>query len=124
VDADGMPVRVFVTDGTTADCTKAGELIKDIKARYLIADKGYDSDEVIRLARKKRMVVVIPPKRNRNVMRYHYKGIYKHRHKVENAFLKMKQWRGIATRYCKNVASFIAGVQICCLMVWLSASIL
>jgi hypothetical protein len=32
--------------------------------------------------------------------------------------MQMKQWRGIASRYCKNVASFVAGVQICCLMMW------
>jgi transposase len=119
-----MPVRTIVTDGTTADCTKAEELIKGIKAKYLIADKGYDSDEIIRKARKRKMIVVIPPKSNRKEKRYHYKGIYKQRHKVENAFLKMKQWRGIATRYCKNLASFVAGVQICCLMMWLSVSIL
>jgi transposase len=70
------------------------------------------------------MIVVIPPKRNRKERKYHYKELYKKRHKVENAFLRLKQWRGIATRYCKNVASFVAGVQICCLMAWLSASIL
>ena len=54
-----MPIRVIVTDGTTADCTKAEELIDGIKARYLLADKGYDSDEIVRLARKRKMVVVI-----------------------------------------------------------------
>jgi transposase len=118
------PVRTTITGGTTADCTKASELIEGIKAKYLIADKGYDSDEIIRKARSKKMIVVIPPKSNRKEKRYHYKGIYKQRHKVENAFLKMKEWRGIATRYCKNVDSFEAAVQICCLMAWLSASIL
>jgi transposase len=113
-----MPIRAIITDGTTADCTKAGELIRDIKAKYLLADKGYDSNEIINLARKRKMVAVIPPRSNRKEKRYHYRELYKKRHKVENAFLKMKQWRGIATRYSKNIASYQAAVQICCIMMW------
>ena len=41
------------------------------------------------------------------------------RHLVENAFLLLKRWRGIAIRYAKNVASFVAAVQIRCIAVWL-----
>jgi hypothetical protein len=44
VDAAGMPVRVIVTDGTTADYTQAESLIKGLKAGFLLADNGYDSD--------------------------------------------------------------------------------
>ena len=31
-----MPVRVIVTEGTTADCTKAEELIAGVDADYLL----------------------------------------------------------------------------------------
>jgi len=41
VDAHGMPLRIIVTEGTASDYTKAAELIEDIHAEYLIADKGY-----------------------------------------------------------------------------------
>ena len=41
------------------------------------------------------------------------------RHLVENAFLLLKRWRGIATRYAKNVASFAATVLIRCIGIWL-----
>ncbi|MDR2093843.1 MAG: IS5/IS1182 family transposase, partial [Azoarcus sp.] len=37
---------------------------------------------------------------------------------IENAFLHLKRWRGIATRYAKNVASFVAAVQIRCIALW------
>ncbi|MCO6428371.1 MAG: IS5/IS1182 family transposase, partial [Nitrosomonas communis] len=37
-------------------------------------------------------------------------------------FLALKQWRGIATRYAKNLSSFIAIVQIRCLALWLKVS--
>ena len=48
--------------------------------------------------------------------------LYKLRHLVENAFLDMKRWRGLATRYAKLTSSFIAAVQIRCMMIWLKIS--
>jgi transposase len=54
------------------------------------------------------MEAVIPPKQNRKERRAYDKHLYKVRHLVENAFLHLKQWRGIATRYAKTTASFIA----------------
>ncbi|MCL2707236.1 MAG: IS5/IS1182 family transposase, partial [Dehalococcoidia bacterium] len=35
-------------------------------------------------------------------------------------FLVLKQWRGVATRYAKNTASFLAAVQIRCIDMWLN----
>jgi transposase len=66
------------------------------------------------------MQPVIPPRSNRRVQREYDKDIYKLRHLVENAFLHLKRWRGIATRYAKNSASFLAAVQIRCLAIWAS----
>ncbi|MEW6534362.1 MAG: IS5/IS1182 family transposase, partial [Candidatus Auribacterota bacterium] len=37
-------------------------------------------------------------------------------------FLHLKRWRGIATRYAKNAASYLAAVQISCVMRWLQIS--
>jgi transposase len=120
VDAHGMPIRIIVTAGTTHDSTQAGALIDGFCAEYLLGDRGYDSDEIVRKAISQGMTVVIPPKKNRKVQREYDKDLYKLRHLVENLFLKLKAWRGIATRYAKNVASFIAAVQIRCIAIWLS----
>ena len=49
--------------------------------------------------------VVIPPKKNRKEQREYDRYLYKIRHLVENAFLWLKRWRGIATRYAKKVLS-------------------
>jgi transposase len=118
VDAHGNPVRVLITAGTTADCTQACELIEGFDAGNLIGDKAYDSDKVIELAQDAGMQVVIPPKKNRKVQRDYDTYLYRLRHLVENAILKLKQWRGIATRYAKNTASFLAAVQIRCIAIW------
>ena len=117
-----MPVRIIITKGTTADCTQAKHLIKGLTAEYLLADKAYDSDATVLQAERQGMKLVIPPKRNRKVQRSYDKDLYKPRHLVENAFLPIKGWRGIVTRYAKNTASFLAATQIRCLLLWLDIS--
>jgi len=122
VDAHGMPVRVLITAGTTADCTQAGKLIEGLTAENLLADKGYDSDAIIEQATEQGMKAQIPPKRNRKEQRHYDKELYKLRHLVENAFLHLKRWRGIATRYAKRTASFLAAVHIRCIALWAAIS--
>ena len=95
-------------------------MIDGISAEWLLADKGYDSQEIIDKAISQNMNVVIPPKKNRKVQRDYDKYLYKLRHLVENAFLHLKRWRGIATRYAKNTSSFVAAVQIRCIALWLN----
>ncbi len=56
----------------------------------------------INQAERQGIQVVIPPKRNRKVQRAYDRNLYKIRHLVENTFLHLKRWRGIATRYAKN----------------------
>ena len=102
-----------------ADCKEAVRLIDGIPAEYLLGDRGYDTDEIVEFAEKNGMVVVIPSKKNRKKQRTYDEDLYKLRHLVENAFLKLKQWRGIATRYAKNSASFLAAIQIRCIALWL-----
>lgn len=118
VDAHGMPVRILITEGTTADCKQAEALIDNIKAKVLLADRGYDSDAIVEKAEKAGMKVVIPPRKNRKIQREYNKELYKLRHFVENAFMILKRWRGVATRYAKNTASFLAAVQIRCIAAW------
>ena len=64
------------------------------------------------------MKSVIPPKKNRKEQRSYDDALYKLRHLVENTFLPLKNWRGIATRYAKNTTSFLAAVQIRCIVLW------
>lgn len=93
-------------------------MIEGLDAQYLLADKGYDSDAVVAQAEAQNMTVVIPPRRHRKQPRNYDRALYRLRHLVENAFLHLKRWRGIATRYAKNTASFLAAVQIRCIALW------
>ena len=114
----GQDIRVVITEGTRADCKEAAGLIDGILAEALLADRGYDTNALIEQALSQGMEVVIPPKKNRIEQRKYDQALYKLRHLVENAFLHLKRWRGIATRYAKNTASFLAAVQIRCIDLW------
>ncbi len=113
-----MPVRMILTEGTTADCTQAPDLIAGIAAQCLLADRGYDSDTIVAQAQEQGMEAVIPPRRNRKEPRDYDRALYKLRHLVENAFRTFKQWRGVATRYAKNETSFLAACQIRAMVMW------
>ena len=82
-----------------------------VQANIILADKAYDADERVllplALAGK---TAVIPPKSNRKIQREYDKEIYKARHLIENFFLKLKQYRAIATRYDKTDRNFLAAI--------------
>ncbi len=44
--------------------------------------------------------------------------VYKHRNVVERCFNRLKQWRGIATRYDKTAQSYEAAVTLASLLMW------
>ena len=94
------------------------ELIQDIPAEHYLADRAYDSNLILEQAEIQGMKVVIPPKKNRKQQREYDKYLYKMRHLIENAFLQLKRWRAIATRYAKNSASFLAAIHIRCITLW------
>ena len=64
------------------------------------------------------MAPVIPPKSNRREQRDYDQELYKLRHLVENGFLEFKQWSGMATRYAKKTASYLAICQLRAVMLW------
>lgn len=117
-----MPLRAIITQGTAADCKQAIALIDGFSAQHLLADRGYDTNDILCRASEQGMIPVIPPKKNRKEQREYDKELYKARHLVENAFLHLKRWRGIATRYAKNTASFLAAIHIRCIFLWASVS--
>ena len=93
-------------------------MIEGISAQALLADRGYDTDDIVAYALSHNMEAVIPPKKNRREQREYDQYLYRLRHLVENCFLYLKRWRGIATRYAKTTDAFIAAVQVRCIAIW------
>lgn len=97
-------------------------LLKGLDIGVLLADKGYDTNEILEYAKAHGNTAVIPPKKNRSVQREYEKELYKQRLFIENAFLYLKRWRGSATRYAKNANSFLAAIHIRCIALAISFS--
>ena len=99
MDALGNPVRLLITAGQASEYGQVNHLLENLDYQYLLADKGYDSDEVIQKVLGSGAEPVIPPRSNRKEQRFYDKHIYKERNLVERLFLKLKNFRRVATRY-------------------------
>jgi len=89
-------------------------------ARYVLADKGYDADALRRTLRQAGAVPVIPGRRTRKRHIAYDKDRYRERHRVENAFCRLKDFRRIATRYDKLANNFLSAVALATLVAfWL-----
>ena len=97
-------------------------MIDGIPAKHLLDDRGCDRNAIVEQAITQGMNPVIPPKRNRKIQRDYDQELYKIRHLVENAFLHIKRWRGIATIYAKNTKFLLAAVHIRCIALWINIS--
>ncbi len=106
-----LPVKLFVTTGTTADCSQAEALIDGLPAQHVLADKAYDTNALLKHLTERNMNPVIPPNRRRKTLRAYDRDLYRHRHLIENAFLKLKQWSAVATRYAKQPLHSLPNVR-------------
>lgn len=119
-DALGRPLRLLLTGGEKADCKSAQALIQRQQAKAVIADKGYDTDEIREFIRSKKMKVVIPAKRNRKRQIRHDKKLYAERNLIERCFGRLKTHRRIATRFDRNDTHYLAFLYLACALLWLN----
>lgn len=119
-DAHGNPIYFEITGGEVHDCKAAPSLIKQINAENLLADKGYDSEEIRQNARDKNINPVIPRRSNSKKPNLEFdKYLYKSRHQIENVFARLKHFRSIATRFEKLARNYKAILPLACTFVWL-----
>jgi transposase len=119
-DAHGNPIDFEITGGEVHDVKAAPEVIHKVgRGENLIADKGYDSEQIRQQARDQGMNPVIPRKSNSKKANPEFdKFLYKMRHLVENLFARLKRYRSIATRFEKLARNFKSLVYLACSMTW------
>lgn len=118
-DALGLPLKFILTGGEASDFNYAIPLLEDTMPTYVLADKGYDSDNIIDYITQIGAVPVIPPRSHRLVQRSYDKIIYKERNLIERLFNRLKQFRKIATRFEKIKANFEALIYLASVVLWL-----
>jgi transposase len=117
VNVLGLPVTLALTTSQAADVTQAPALLAGAEPEVVIADKGYDSDAVVRTVEAKGAEAVIPPKKNRTEQRPYDRDRYKDRNLAERFWSKAKQYRRVATRYEKTARNFLAFVHVASIII-------
>ncbi|MGA5112597.1 IS5 family transposase [Streptomyces pseudogriseolus] len=140
-DGAGRPLAFTVTGGNTNDCTQFTAVMEAIRVPrpgpgrprvrpdHVIGDKGYSSKAIRTWLRRRNIRHTIPERSDqvRNRLRRGSQGgrppafdkqVYKRRNVVERCFNRLKQWRGIATRYDKTAESYQAAVTLASLLMW------
>ena len=120
VDALGNPVRFILTEGQSSEYDQTDALIEGVQAGFVLADKGYDSNDFVEKVRISGAIAVIPARKNRLEGRDYDKTIYKERNYVERLFQKLKHYRRIATRYEKLARNYMAMLSLVATIIWLA----
>ncbi|GAA2239208.1 hypothetical protein GCM10010430_20530 [Kitasatospora cystarginea] len=99
------------------------------RPNHVLGDKGYSSKAIRVWLRKRGISHTIPERADQiaNRLRRGSLGgrpvafdrqLYKHRNVVERCFNRLKQWRGLATRYDKTAVSYQAAATLASLLMW------
>ena len=140
-DGKGRPLSLVITPGQRHDSTQLAAVLDRIRVSrpggrgrprkrpdHLIADKGYSYPRCRTLLRQRGIPHTIPERSDQRERRARRPGRpltfnrerYRRRNVVERAFNRLKQWRGIATRFEKRADNYLAMLTIASLMLWLA----
>jgi transposase len=128
----GRPLAVVLTGGQRHESTQLAAVLDGIRVAKpgrgrprtrptrVLADKGYSYPTCRRLLRRRGIRLTIPTRLNQHRRRFDADA-YRRRNVVERCVGRLKQFRGIATRYEKRAANFRAMVIIASLVIWLGS---
>ena len=118
-DALGNALRFILTGGERHDITQAKQLIENFSATAVLADKGYDANDLISTIEAQSSLVVIPSKANRQVQRTIDAHLYKERHLIENQIGKLKHFRRVFSRFDKLAKNYLSFIHFAGTIIWL-----
>lgn len=83
-------------------------------AQVVIAEKGYDSTEIVAKVQSLGAIAVIPPRSHWKQPRTYDRELYKQRNRIERCFNKIKHFRRFSTRYCRTLEAFRSTMALAC----------
>ena len=99
-DSKGRPIQMYLSAGQTSDYVGAAGLLRLLPpVKCLLAGRGYDADWLRSALMDVNITPCIPSKKNRKVQIPYDAVLYKKRHKIENMFGRIKDWRRVAMRF-------------------------
>ena len=101
-------MRFTLLPGQRSEIVGVPALIEGLSFNALMADRAFDANHLREALHQRRADAVIPAKRNRILHIPHDAEAYKWRHLIENYFSKIKEFRGVNTRYDKTDTSYRA----------------
>ena len=112
---------MLLSEGQMSDFKGAALMLPAIpRAKELLADKGYDADWFREALAKRKIAACIPSKSNRKATIPHDAILYRQRHKIENMFGRLKDWRRVHTRYDRCAHTFMSAICIAAFVIfWL-----
>jgi transposase len=142
VDGHGRPLALIVSPGQAGDSLALPLLLAEVRVarhgpgrprttpRAVRGDKAYSSRGHRQLLRRRGIVAVIPEPADQRAHRRrrgsrggrpvsHDAEDYKQRNVVERFFNRMKNWRGLASRYDKQALVYRGGVVLAAILDWL-----
>ena len=111
-DALGNLVRFVLLPGQRFDTVGVPPLIDGVAFDALLADKAFDSNDLIADLEKRGAKIVISQHPRRAKPLDIDLEMYKWRHLIENFFCKLKEFKRVAMRACKTDQSFAAMVSL------------
>ena len=122
VDAEGRPVRLALTAGKAGDAPMAAGLLETVMpGATVLADKAYDTDGIRSFVAARGGWANIPPRITRKDPFAFSRWVYRQRNRVERFFNRLKQMRGIATRYDRRADNYLAAVKLAATRIWIKA---
>ncbi len=112
-DALGNLVRFELLPGHRFDTVGVAPLIDGIEFGALLADKAFDSNNILADLNERGAKIVISQHPRRSVPLQIDTEIYKWRHLIENFFCKLKEFKAIAMRSDKTDRNFSAMIYAC-----------
>jgi transposase len=112
---------MFLSAGHRSDYVGARAMLSSLpKAKTLLADRGYDANWFRWALADRGTTACLPSKANRKSPIPHDPALYRQRHRIENAFGRLKDWRRVATRYDRCPVVFLSACALAALvMFWL-----
>ena len=118
-DGDGRPVILELTAGNVSDYKGADMVLGQLpRSKVLLGDKGYDSLAFREALKDRGIEPCIPPRKNRKIQFGYDKALYKQRHKIENMFGWIKDWRRVGTRYDRCAHTFMSAIFIAVIVIF------